>query len=158
MRKTATWLASVTSPRSSFTAICVGQAQNKVKSHLDWKRVYKREEGEGWPSDCFNSCSHKQRGRDSVHRHDYVEVRAQSSCSVFWGPAWGESSMAVVSLSTAWPDPLSHLVQGWARVELSPEVYDTIVDTTYTLQCRDIVTQHCSSVSQQVSQRSAIVG
>ena len=36
--------------------------------------------------------------------------------------------------------------------------YDTIVDTTYTQQCQDIVTQHCNSVSQQVHQSSAVVG
>ena len=36
--------------------------------------------------------------------------------------------------------------------------YDTVVDTTYTQQCQDIVTQHCNSVSQQVHHSSAVVG
>merc|ERR1712179_337791 len=38
------------------------------------------------------------------------------------------------------------------------EEYDTIVDTTYTEQCQDIVTQHCNSVSQKVHHSSAVVG
>ena len=36
--------------------------------------------------------------------------------------------------------------------------YDTIVDTTYIEECQDIVTQHCNSVSKQVSHSSAVVG
>merc|ERR1712066_92001 len=38
------------------------------------------------------------------------------------------------------------------------EEYDTIVDTTYTEECQDIVTQHCNSVSKQVHHSSAVVG
>merc|ERR1712168_208492 len=38
------------------------------------------------------------------------------------------------------------------------ESFDEIVDTTYTEQCEDIITERCQSTSQQVISSSAIVG
>ena len=38
------------------------------------------------------------------------------------------------------------------------EEYDVVVDTTYTEQCEDIVTQHCSQTHTQVHHSSAVVG
>merc|ERR1712059_219382 len=36
--------------------------------------------------------------------------------------------------------------------------YDTVVDTTYVEDCKDVVTQECHQVTQQVHHSSAVVG
>merc|ERR1712189_128233 len=54
-------------------------------------------------------------------------------------------------------DPLPHQVQHQVHQQCHQE-YDTVVDTTYTQQCQDIVTKHCQSTHKQVHHSSAVVG
>ena len=93
------------------------------------------------------------------HGHGYGKREAEAKAEADAEPGYGHSSGPQCQQKV---DRQCHKVpkQNQRKVprQVCHEEYDTIVDTTYIEECQDIVTQHCNSVSQQVSHSSAVVG
>merc|ERR1739840_84390 len=119
--------------------------------------------------DHFSFCS-KQQGRLTLVKMLRFVVLALMAAAALGAPGGGTKSAKYNILKhTFEPFIAGHYEYGYNQKHCHTkynvkydqqchEEYDTIVDTTYTEQCQDIVTQHCNSVSQKVHHSSAVVG
>merc|ERR1712105_577652 len=100
--------------------------------------------------DHFSFCS-KQQGRLTLVKMLRFVVLALMAAAALGAPGGGHYEYG-------YSQKHCHTKYNVKYDQQCHEEYDTIVDTTYTEQCQDIVTQHCNSVSQKVHHSSAVVG
>merc|ERR1712066_248216 len=90
--------------------------------------------------DHFSFCS-KQQGRLTLVKMLRFVVLALMAAAALGAPGGGHYEYG-------YNQKHCHTKYNVKYDQQCHEEYDTIVDTTYTEQCQDIVTQHCNSVSQ----------
>merc|ERR1712066_66366 len=100
--------------------------------------------------DHFSFCS-KQQGRLTLVKMLRFVVLALMAAAALGAPGGGHYEYG-------YNQKHCHTKYNVKYDQQCHEEYDTIVDTTYTEECQDIVTQHCNSVSKQVHHSSAVVG
>merc|ERR1712001_41550 len=100
--------------------------------------------------DHFSFCS-KQQGRLTLVKMLRFVVLAAMAAAALGAPGGGHYEYG-------YSQKHCHTKYNVKYDQQCHEEYDTIVDTTYTEECQDIVTQHCNSVSKQVHHSSAVVG
>merc|ERR1711973_162495 len=104
--------------------------------------------------DCFSFCN-KQQGRNS-HNSKLKMLRfvvILSLAAFAYGAPSGHGGHAYAHQQTHCHTKYNIKIDQQCHQE-----YDTVVDTTYTQQCQDIVTKHCQSTHKQVHHSSAVVG
>merc|ERR1712098_125564 len=104
--------------------------------------------------DCFSFCN-KQQGRNS-HNSKLKMLRfvvILSLAAFAYGAPSGHGGHAYAHQLTH-----CHTKYNIKYDQQCHQEYDTVVDTTYTQQCQDIVTKHCQSTHKQVHHSSAVVG